>query len=149
MKPHGVIEYDSSRRHDYLYRISVKGVIFNDAGEVLVVKEAGRDVWDLPGGGMDHSENIKAAIAREMKEEVSLEGDFSYEILEIEDPEYVPMHNFWQMRLVFIILPLNMNFSAGEDSDEIAFLNPEKLKDSESEFERLVYYYAQKAKAQP
>lgn len=149
MDPHGVIEYDSSRRHDYLYRISVKGVIFNDTGDVLVVKEAGREVWDLPGGGMDHSEDIKAAIAREMKEEVNLEGDFSYEILEVEDPAYVPMHNFWQMRLVFVILPLTMNFSPGEDSDEIAFINPETLKHSESPFERYVHYYAQKAKAQP
>ena len=149
MTPHGIITYDNSpRRSDYLYRISVKGVIFNDDGDVLVVKEAGRDAWDLPGGGMDHTENIKAAIAREMKEEVNLEGDFSYEVLEIEDPTYVPMHNFWQIRMVFVILPLNMNFSAGEDSDEVAFIDPETLKDSKSPFERYVHYYAQKAKAQ-
>ena len=73
----GHISHDnnSDRRTDYLYRISLKGLIRNDAGEVLVVKEAGRDWWDLPGGGMDHGEDIKFALAREMKEEVNMEGD--------------------------------------------------------------------------
>ena len=46
-------------RTDYLYRVSLKSVIFNDHGEVLVVKESGRDWWDIPGGGMDHGESIK------------------------------------------------------------------------------------------
>ena len=51
---------------------------------MLVVKEAGRNWWDLPGGGMDHGETINEAIARELKEEVDLNGDFSSAILRIQ-----------------------------------------------------------------
>ncbi len=41
---HGVIDHpEGSRKTDYLYRISIKGIILNDAGEVLLVKESGRD----------------------------------------------------------------------------------------------------------
>lgn len=57
---HGVIEHlEGTRKTDYLYRLSIKGIIFNDTGEILFVKESGRDWWDLPGGGMDHGEDIK------------------------------------------------------------------------------------------
>ena len=40
-------------KRDYLYRVSIKALIYNDAGQILVVKEDGRPLWDLPGGGMD------------------------------------------------------------------------------------------------
>ena len=38
---------------DCLYRISLKALIYNDVGQILVVKEIDRTYWDLPGGGMD------------------------------------------------------------------------------------------------
>jgi len=139
----GVITHDntSSRRTDYLYRVSLKGLVRNDKGEVLVVKEIGRDWWDLPGGGMDHNENIKTAIAREMMEEVNLDGEFSFRILTVDEPAYLDVHDFWQLRLVFEIKPENMSFSAGEDGDEIAFIHPETFKDSNREVERRIYTY--------
>lgn len=139
----GHISHDasSSRRTDYLYRISLKGLIKNDAGEVLVVKEMGRDWWDLPGGGMDHGEDIKLALAREMREEVNMEGDFTYRIIAVDEPMYLEKHNFWQLRLIFEITPENMIFSAGDDSDEISFMQSKLLGSSDKETERRVYTY--------
>ena len=46
-------------RHDYLYRISLKALIYNDVGQILIVKEVGRTYWDLPGGGMDYDETVE------------------------------------------------------------------------------------------
>lgn len=139
----GVINHEnSSRRTDYLYRISIKGLIRNKKGEVLVVKEAGRTYWDLPGGGMDHTENLKATIAREMKEEVNLDGDFTYKIIAVEDPVYLSLHDFWQMRLIYEIKPEDMHFSAGDDGDEIAFMQPSTFKDSIEVPEQHIYKYA-------
>lgn len=139
----GIIKHPKSDRStDYLYRISIKSLVVNSTGEVLVVKEAGREWWDLPGGGMDHGENLAAAIAREMREEVNLVGDFSYRIISVDEPAYLETHSFWQVRLVFRLSPVNMVFSAGEDADEIKFLNPETFKDSLSEVKRRIYTYA-------
>jgi 8-oxo-dGTP pyrophosphatase MutT (NUDIX family) len=140
----GVISYDSSskRRTDFLYRISLKCLVQNEKGEVLVVKETGRSWWDLPGGGMDHGEDIKTTIAREMKEEVNLEGDFVHEIIDVDEPAHLDMHNFWQVRLIFKVTPQNMQFSAGEDGDEVAFIHPQTFKDSDSPTERRIYDYA-------
>lgn len=57
--PHGNINQSAlGRKNDYLYRLSLKGLVVNDNGEVLVVKETGRTWWDLLGGGMDHGETI-------------------------------------------------------------------------------------------
>lgn len=138
----GVIDHpDSTRRTDYLYRISVKSLIRNEKGEILVVKEDGRNYWDLPGGGMDHNEDIKSAIAREMKEEVNLEGNFEYKIIATDDPALVK-HGFWQVRLIYELKPENMKFSAGEDGDEVAFVHPDSLKDSAFPVEQRIYEYA-------
>lgn len=126
----GVINHaeSSNRRTDYLYRISLKGLIRNSKGEILVVKEMGRDWWDLPGGGMDHNEDIKTALARELKEEVNLSGDFTYHIIDVSEPAYMNTHDMWQVRLIFEVIPENMEFSAGEEGDEIAFVNLEEFK---------------------
>ena len=127
---HGVVGHpDSSRKTDYLYRLSIKGIILNNAGEILFVKESGRDWWDLPGGGMDHGEDMKTAIAREMKEEVNLTGDFSYKIVHVDDPAELKNAKVLQVRLIFVIRPEVMEFSPGDDGDEVAFIPLERLKE--------------------
>ncbi len=127
---HGVVEHSgSARKTDYLYRLSIKGIIFNDAGEILFVKESGRDWWDLPGGGMDHGEDIKTAIAREMKEEVNLTGGFTYQVTHVDDPKTLEHAKVLQVRLIFIINPEIMEFSPGDDGDEVAFISLERLKE--------------------
>ncbi|EDK72529.1 NUDIX hydrolase [candidate division TM7 genomosp. GTL1] len=143
--PFGVINHDNnSRRTDYLYRLTLKCLVHNEKGEVLVVKETGRTWWDVPGGGMDHGESIKTAIAREMKEEVNLEGDFTYRIIDVDEPALLN-HGFWQVRLIFEVTPENITFSPGDDGDEVVFMDPNSFKDSDSNVERRIYRYNQMA----
>jgi ADP-ribose pyrophosphatase YjhB (NUDIX family) len=144
MQSLGVIDHgrDSPRKTDYLYRISLKCLVRNKKGDVLVVKETGRDWWDLPGGGMDHGEDIKTTIAREMREEVSLQGDFEYNIIAVEEPAHLGKHNFWQLRLIFEVTPQVMTFKAGDDGDEVAFKNPDVFKNSTLASEQLIYKYS-------
>ena len=128
---------------DSLFRISLKAYIENGKGEVLVVKELGRQWWDLPGGGMEYEESIKEALARELKEEVAFEGDFTYEIIDVEEPRLLA-RNVWQTRLVFRILPENFSFGRGEHGDDVAFIDPNTFETSERVPERLVCYHARK-----
>lgn len=142
--PHGVIDQSSlNRKNDYLYRVSLKGLIRNDNGDVLVVKEAGRTWWDLPGGGMDHDENVRSALAREMYEEVKLSGEFSYKPIAVDEPGFLEYANVWQLRIIFEINPDNYEFSAGEDADELVFLNPDTFKNSSNVAEQNIYRYVQ------
>lgn len=52
----------------------------------MVVKEKNRSSWDLPGGGIDYGETVQASIQRELKEEINYQGNFTYEVLAIDDP---------------------------------------------------------------
>ena len=72
---------DGTDHLDCLYRISIKALIYNDAGQILVVKEDGRPLWDLPGGGMDYGETFESALKRELYEEVGYKGNLRYQLL--------------------------------------------------------------------
>ncbi len=50
------------------YRVSVKAIIKDVDGRVLLLQEADGQ-WDLPGGGLDHGESSKEGVAREVAEE--------------------------------------------------------------------------------
>lgn len=143
---HGVIHHSEIlRRNDYLFRISLKAVIFNEDRQVLVVKEHGRDWWDIPGGGLDHGESIQEALSRELHEEVLLQGSFDYEVILVEDPRYLNSFDLYQMRITFIVKPQNFIFEPGEDGDELKFIDPIRFKDSELVTERKIYEYSQLA----
>lgn len=143
----GFIVYpDNPSKQDYLFRVSLKAVIFNEDGHVLVVKENGRDWWDIPGGGLDYGESIKDTLGRELYEEVSLQGNFEYETILAEDPRYLSSRNLYQMRITFLVKPENLVFEAGEDGDEIMFVNPLEFEGSELITERKIFEYSQLAK---
>lgn len=129
-----------------LFRVSLKAVIFNDKGEVLLVKEGSRDWWDIPGGGMEHGETLKDALARELYEEVSLEGDFAFETLIAEDARHQPAHDLYQMRITFLVTPKSLTFAAGSDAAEVAFFDPDMFKNSAIWTEQKIYEYCQLAK---
>lgn len=126
---------------DHLYRVSLKAYIENDRGEILVVKETGRNYWDLPGGGIDHDETIEQALARELKEEVNYDGAFTYEVKDIEDPKKLDNSDVRQMRIIVKVTPENWEFSRSVDSDEVAFIDPRSLKGSSIHEETLLYQY--------
>lgn len=54
------------------YRVSVKGLIYDNNGKLLFVREKS-DTWDLPGGGLEHGESIAEALRRECREELGAE----------------------------------------------------------------------------
>jgi ADP-ribose pyrophosphatase YjhB (NUDIX family) len=63
------------RRYPARPVLGVGGVIFNDRGEVLLVKRRHEPLalqWSLPGGGLDSGETLEAGTAREIKEETGL-----------------------------------------------------------------------------
>lgn len=57
------------------YRISVKAIIRNDAGDVLLIREED-GCWELPGGGLEHGENPRKALTREIFEETGFTADW-------------------------------------------------------------------------
>lgn len=140
---HGAIEHtETVRKTDYLFRVSMKALIVNDKDEVLLVNEHDRGYWDIPGGGMNHGETIVDALRRELIEEVSLIGEFTSDVILVEDPAYSSRLNMWQMRIIYLVHPENLEFAPGEDGDEIRFVDPITFKDSDDFTQRQIYDYA-------
>ena len=120
-------------RHDYLYRISLKALIYNDAGQILVVKEVDRTYWDLPGGGMDFGETIESSLKRELLEEVGYKGGLRYQLFDASDEMYVERIDANQICFYCRVWPDNFDFAVGEEGDEIMFIDPEELPLQKSE----------------
>lgn len=54
-----------------MYRLTAKAVIYNADGKVLLLRESNGE-WGLPGGGVDHGEDIVAGLTRELQEELGV-----------------------------------------------------------------------------
>lgn len=113
------------------YRVSLKAVIRNEKGEVLVNKEQDSDTWNLPGGGWDHGETEREALARELHEEVGYTGGFTAKPFATAT-FWLESKQAWLLWVVYDVTPENNDFSAGIDSSEVTFINPKNLKDATS-----------------
>lgn len=122
------------------YRVSLKALIRNADGKVLVVKENG-SAWSLPGGGIDHEETIHEALKRELYEEALIEHDFTESIADTAIL-YVKSKEAWLLWLVYKINIDEFTYGVGEDADEVAFVDPAQFQHSDYESERLVYEFS-------
>lgn len=55
----------------YYYRVSVKGIVIDDDGRIMLSRQED-GTWDLLGGGLDHEEDPIAGLKREIFEETGL-----------------------------------------------------------------------------
>ena len=69
------------------YRVVIKGLVRDSSGKLLFVQERS-DSWDLPGGGLEHGEDVAKALKREFLEE--LEADVK---VSTENPLIIPTWN--------------------------------------------------------
>ncbi len=130
---------DGTVRTDHLYRISLKALIYNDAGQLLVTREHGLD-WHLPGGGLDYGESIKEGLTRELHEEVGYEGKLTYEVIGA-DLMWISNLDVYQLWLVAVVKPQNHDFSIGVDGGGVRFIDPEELAQSDARTSQLSYQF--------
>jgi ADP-ribose pyrophosphatase YjhB (NUDIX family) len=57
-----------------MFTIGVFGIITDNEGRILLCHRRDRDLWNLPGGGVEAGESPVDALVREIKEETGLEA---------------------------------------------------------------------------
>lgn len=133
----------SGKYPNSFYRVSVKAVIRNTAGEVLLVRE-GNDGWSLPGGGMDHGEDVQSALARELYEEVLISAPLTARFLGSESL-YLERRESWLLWLVFeVTIDGDYSYGVGADAGEVAFMSPHLLEDDADPIARMTYAWITK-----
>lgn len=111
------------------YRVSLKAVIRDSDNRILAVKEYDSDTWNLPGGGWDHGETEKEALARELSEEVGYQGDFTYQLLKTM-VFWLESRQAWLLWIVYDVKTENMDFRVGAYCSAVDFIHPEEFGDT-------------------
>ncbi len=55
------------------YRVSIKALILDETRKKFLLVQEPDGRWELPGGGLDHGEDIHEGLRREIREEMGLE----------------------------------------------------------------------------
>ncbi len=108
-----------------IFQISIKGLVFDAEGRVLVLKEHdGR--WDLPGGRLEHGERWQDALRRECKEEMGV----NCEIID-EHPYFFwsaqDVDNNWRLLLCFRITLDSLDFIENKENVDHGFFAKKDL----------------------
>lgn len=109
------------------------GLVFDEKGRLLVVRRSkapAKGTWHIPGGFAEIGESIEQAIAREIKEELSIEikvEEYLFSIPNIyqyKGIEKYPLDFFFKCKLVDMSA---INLDLSENSD-YAFISPDEIK---------------------
>jgi len=120
------------------YRVSVKALIKGTNGTILVVKE-NQDTWSLPGGGLDHGEDPKKGILRELKEELGIQKAAISGVV-CAKTFYLTARSSWLMWIVYKVTIDDLPFALGEGVTAAQYVDSSNLADSPDVFEKMVYH---------
>lgn len=109
------------------YRLSIKGIVIDADGRVLLARE-NNNKWEMLGGGLDHGEDPKKCLTREIFEEAGLKVTSISEApiyflttLHSENASYIA-------NAIYKIELENLEFVPSEECQELRFFSAEEMK---------------------
>ena len=119
------------------YRVSAKALVMDGQKRVLVIKE-NQETWSLPGGGLEHGEDPREGVSRELKEELGVESVNVQDIVAVKT-FYLKQKSAWVLWVVYRVGIEKNQFIFGEGVKDAQFIDRADLAKSNDIFERLVY----------
>jgi 8-oxo-dGTP diphosphatase len=112
------------------YRVSVKGIMIDHQGRVLLSRE-NDDKWDMLGGGLDHDEDPIAGLRREVKEETGLEITYISECPKyfVTAPRVGKTITTYLANVIYEITLRDLNFTPSDECQELRFFNLEEMEE--------------------
>ena len=131
----------SMRATQTRFTVTAGALIFNDAGEVLLLKHRFRagSGWGIPGGFLEHGEQPEEALRRELREEIGLE---------VEEVEIFTARSFKKPQQVEILFCCRANGSVKSRTMEVEqaeWFSPRELPAGLPTDQRLLIERAQQA----
>ena len=87
-----IFESPTPLEGEWQSRRAARAIVFNEHGEIYLLKMSVRNYHKLPGGGIDDGESNKQALQRELLEEIGCPAEIGQEVGEI-----VEFRNEWSL----------------------------------------------------
>jgi 8-oxo-dGTP pyrophosphatase MutT (NUDIX family) len=109
-----------------LFQISVKGIAFDEQGRVLLIKDS-KDFWELPGGRIEHGEDLENTLVRECMEELGVNARL------LDERPFCAWSSIdrvgnWRIMLCYRIAFDSLNFINSEECQEFKFFSKEDIE---------------------
>lgn len=108
------------------YRISVKGIVIDDDGKILLTRED-NDMWELLGGGLEHNEDPIEGLKREIAEEAGLQVTY----ISPAPIYFLTMPRLYKTgyaaNVIYEIKLANLDFTPSEECQELRFFSVEEM----------------------
>jgi len=112
------------------YRTSVKALIKNSEGKILLSKEE-NGMWELLGGGLDHGETPQTGLVREVQEETGLKVHSI-----ATQPSYyitfpVTERGYYAANVIFEAQIDSLNFTPSDECIDLQYFSPKDILERE------------------
>ena len=109
-------------------KIDVRAVVFNDYGQILLVKEKADNRWSIPGGWSDISYSPKEVAEKECMEEAGLMVKAT-RLLAIMDKQKqnMPPAFEYTYKIFLLCKKLNNTISTGSETNDVGWFNENDL----------------------
>lgn len=109
------------------YRVSVKGIVINDDGRILLSRED-NGMWELLGGGLDHGEDPMVGLKREIHEETGLVVTYVS-----PEPKYFVTcqrlnSEYYTANVIYEIKLKDLHFTPSDECQELRFFNADEMR---------------------
>jgi ADP-ribose pyrophosphatase YjhB (NUDIX family) len=102
------------------------------AASAIVVDQAGRILWSIPGGGMEVGERIADTVVREVREETGLEVEPEAIVGIYSDPHHVVEYGDGEVRQQFSVCfacrLIGGELVTSDESLEVGFFTPAEIE---------------------
>jgi 8-oxo-dGTP pyrophosphatase MutT (NUDIX family) len=111
-------------------QVAAKGIVVDGQGRILLLKRAGKQWWDAPGGRLESGELLYDGLVRELREETGLADVTIGDVLHAD--EWSPEINGKPQHIVGIFFVCKTvgtpTVVISDEHEDFAWIAPEELK---------------------
>ncbi len=109
------------------YRVSIKGIVVDEAGRFLLSKED-NGKWEMLGGGLDHGEDPIEGLKREIHEETGLVVTYVSPAPKYFITSPKVGQDSYMANVIYEIKLENLDFTPSDECQELRFFSVEDAR---------------------